>query len=193
MSRTRILIGLLIAVVFQTGILAQMVLAQITLLASPTEVVLQTTPVDPRDLFRGDYVVLEYDISSFNGGNFPVDKTLTADDDAYVVLKIASPYAIAVRVLATPPDGLKSGEAVIRGRVRWVEQEYAGQPCPDCPMVRISYPIDSYFVPEGTGMEIEQHRNTRALGVIVALNSDGDAAIKGLMMDGEKIYDTPLF
>jgi uncharacterized membrane-anchored protein len=30
------------------------------------EVLLQTRPVDPRDIFRGDYVTLSYDISDFN-------------------------------------------------------------------------------------------------------------------------------
>src|SRR5688500_4585292 len=31
-----------------------------------TEVILATVPVDPRDLFRGDYVVLNYEISSLH-------------------------------------------------------------------------------------------------------------------------------
>jgi uncharacterized membrane-anchored protein len=35
------------------------------------EVLLKTLPVDPRDLFRGDYVILRYDVSR-------VDTTATA-------------------------------------------------------------------------------------------------------------------
>ncbi len=196
MTRTRIILGLLVAVTFQTSILAQMVWAQITLLHSPTEVVLESAPIDPRDLFRGDYVILNYAIASFENGEVPIDETLDYDDDAYVVLKIASPYATPVRVLAALPDNLQPGEVVIRGRVNWV---YKPDPttsleCEEsCPAIDLSYPLDSYFVPEGTGTEIEEYRNERALGVIVALNKEGDAAIKGLMMDGEKIYDTPLF
>ena len=196
MTRTRIIIGLLIAVTFQTGILAQMVSAQITLLHSPTEVVLESAPIDPRDLFRGDYVILNYAIASFENGEVPIDETLDYDDDAYVVLKIASPYATPVRVLAALPDNLQPGEVVIRGRVNWVDKPdlTTDLECEEsCPAIDLSYPLDSYFVPEGTGTEIEEYRNERALGVIVALNEEGDAAIKGLMMDGEKIYDTPLF
>ena len=36
---------------------------RVSLLSSGQEVVLQTVPVDPRDLLRGDYVILRYDIS----------------------------------------------------------------------------------------------------------------------------------
>ena len=197
MTRTRIIIGLLVAVTFQTAILTQMVWAQITLLRSPTEVVLESAPVDPRDLFRGDYVILNYAIASFETGEIPIDETLDYDDDAYVVLKIASPYATPVRVLAALPENLQPDEAVIRGQVNWVyrpEDPTTSMNCEEnCPAISLSYPLDSYFVPEGTGTEIEKYRNERALGVIVALNEEGDAAIKGLMMDGEKIYDTPLF
>jgi len=193
MTRTRIIIGLLVAVTFQTAILTQMVWAQITLLRSPTEVVLESAPVDPRDLFRGDYVILDYAITSFETGEIPIDETLDYDDDAYVVLEITRPYATPLRVLAAYPDDLGDNETAIKGRVSWIENDFAGQECTRCPVIHLSYPLDSYFVPEGTGTEIEQYRNERALGVIVALNKEGDAAIKGLMMDGEKIYDTPLF
>ena len=32
-----------------------------------------------------------------------------------------------------------------------------------------------------------------ALGVIVALSADGDAAIKGISVDGELVYSEPIF
>ncbi len=76
MTRNRIIFGIVIAALFQTAILVQMVWSQITLLTSPTEVVLQTTPVDPRDFFRGDYVILDYKIASFINDSIPIDKEL---------------------------------------------------------------------------------------------------------------------
>ncbi|PCJ71692.1 MAG: hypothetical protein COA62_03705 [Rhodobiaceae bacterium] len=193
MTRTRIIIGLLVAVTFQTAILTQMVWAQITLLRSPTEVVLESAPVDPRDLFRGDYVILNYAIASLEYGEIPIDETLRTGDDAYVVLKITSPYATPFRVLTAYPDNLGDNETAIKGRVSQIQKSFAERECTRCQIIHLSYPLDNYFVPEGTGSEIEEYRNERALGVIVALNGEGDAAIKGLMMDGEKIYDTPLF
>lgn len=196
MSKTRILIGIAIAVLFQTAVLAQMVWAQITLLRSPTEVVLKTTPIDPRDIFRGDYVILNYEISAFDGNKVPIADSLESGDDAYVLLNTTGRTANALKILNAAPDGLGQDQALIRGRVNYVLRDNVattGEDCRDCTSIVISYPIDSYFVPEGTGTELEQYRDERALGVIVALNEEGDAAIKGLMIEGRKIYDEPLF
>ena len=196
MSNTRILMGIAIAVLFQTALLGQMVWAQITLLSSPTEVVLKTTPVDPRDIFRGDYVILSYEISAFDGNNIPIADSLESGDDAYVLLNTTGRTAKALKVLDTAPDELGQDQALIRGRVDYVLRDdgaTTAPDCDDCTSILISYPIDSYFVPEGTGTELEQYRDERALGVIVALNEEGDAAIKGLMIEGRKIYDEPLF
>lgn len=196
MSKTRILIGIAIAVLFQTAVLAQMVWSQITLLNSPTEVTLKTTPVDPRDIFRGDYVILSYEISAFDGNKMPIADNLKSGDDAYVLLSTKGSIGKPLEVLAAAPEDLPEGQAVIRGRVNYVLRDDitpTGEECDDCTSIFISYPIDSYFVPEGTGTELEQYRDERALGVIVALNEEGDAAIKGLMIEGQKIYDEPLF
>jgi uncharacterized membrane-anchored protein len=198
MSTTRILIGIAVAALFQTALLGQMVWAQITLLSSPTEAVLKTTPVDPRDIFRGDYVILDYEISALHSDRIDVAEGLKAGDNAFVVLATAGRFAQPVKILAAAPDALAERQAVIRGRINYFDRGNravtdTGGACDDCSNLSIAYPIDSYFVPEGTGTELEEYRDTRALGVIVALNEDGDAAIKGLMIEGEKIYDEPLF
>ncbi len=189
MSKKRIAIGLIIAVIFQTAILVQMVWTQITLLSSPTEIVLETTPIDPRDLFRGDYVILNYVISSLDQNTVSFGSDLTPGGNAFVIMKAGAPYATPLRITSTLPDSLNAGEAVIRGEVTWIRDPE----CIGCTSIAISYSINSYFVPEGTGTQIEEYRDERALGVIVSLNNEGDAAIKGLMMDGIKVYDTPLF
>ncbi len=196
MSQTRILVGIAIAVLFQSAILGQMVWAQIALLSSPIEVVLKTTPVDPRDIFRGDYVILNYEISAFDGKKVPIADDLKSGDDAYVLLSTKGSTAKPVEVLAAVPEDLSDDQAVIRGRINYIlrdDMTLTGEDCDDCTSILISYPIDSYFVPEGTGTELEQYRDERALGVVVALNEKGDAAIKGLMIEGQKIYDEPLF
>jgi len=196
MNRNRIIIGFIVAVLFQSTILVQMVWSQITLLNSPTEVVLQTTAVDPRDIFRGDYVILDYKISLISDGTIPIDDTLKPGEDVFIVLNTKGRYATALRILAALPPTLAADEAVIRGTVNWtndnVRQTTEGD-CGDCIILSISYPIDSYFVPEGTGIQLEAQRDANRLGVIVALNEEGDVAIKGLMMNDIKVYDTPLF
>ena len=44
----------------QCGILLYMIQSRASILQNGTEVTLKTEPVDPRDLLRGDYVVLGY-------------------------------------------------------------------------------------------------------------------------------------
>ncbi len=195
MNKTSVLIGIAIAALFQTALLGQIVWAQITLLSSPTEVVLKTTPVDPRDIFRGDYVILNYEISSLHTDKMSIPENIKVGDSAYVLLDTSQSIAAPIRVLADAPNTLAENEAVIRGEVYFHDREQQstrGQSCPDCTNFFISLSIDSYFVPEGTGTDLEKYRDERALGIIVALNDEGDAAIKGLMIDGEKIYDEPL-
>jgi hypothetical protein len=46
----------------------------------------------------------------------------------------------------------------------------------------VEYGIESYFVPEGSGHIIEEARNVK---VRVAIDSSGNAVIKGLLVDGE--------
>ncbi|MEQ9520711.1 MAG: GDYXXLXY domain-containing protein [Parvibaculum sp.] len=196
MTRTRLILGIALAAVVQTAILTQMVMGQVRLLNSPTEAILKTVPVDPRDIFRGDYVILNYEMEQLRNDRVDIATDVQQDQDIYIVLNLTLPFATPVKVLASRPETLEPGQAVIRGSAYWVDtvqRQPTDTGCGDCTSLSLSLPIDSYFVPEGTGTEIEQYRNERALGVIVALNEDGDAAIKGLMMDGKKIYDEPLF
>ncbi|OIO30741.1 hypothetical protein AUJ77_01795 [Candidatus Nomurabacteria bacterium CG1_02_43_90] len=51
------------------------------------EVLLKTLPVDPRDFFRGDYVVLRYDISRINLSYYPDAPVFYKHDIIYVEIK----------------------------------------------------------------------------------------------------------
>jgi GDYXXLXY protein len=57
------------AALVQVALLTVMVIDRTRILREGTEVTLQTRPVDPRDLLRGDYVVLGYDISQLPAGS----------------------------------------------------------------------------------------------------------------------------
>lgn len=60
----RWLIGAGIAVMLaQMCVPAYMIASRYAILTSGREIVLETVPVDPRSLFRGDYVTLRYAIS----------------------------------------------------------------------------------------------------------------------------------
>ena len=61
--KNRMILTLVIVALAQTGVLAGMVVDRVRLLKTGREITLPIVPVDPRDLFRGQYVRLGYDIS----------------------------------------------------------------------------------------------------------------------------------
>ena len=56
------------AALVQVALLTVMIVDRVQILRDGKEVTLQSRPVDPRDLLRGDYVVLGYDISQLPAG-----------------------------------------------------------------------------------------------------------------------------
>src|SRR3989344_3670842 len=51
---------------FWLAIFAVFIASKESVLRGGQEVLLQTVPVDPRDIFRGDYVTLRYEISTLD-------------------------------------------------------------------------------------------------------------------------------
>jgi hypothetical protein len=59
--------------------------------------------------------------------------------------------------------------------------------------VRVRYGIDSYFVPEGQGRKLEALAREKKLATLLAVDGNGNAAIKGILVDGVLQYEEPLF
>ncbi len=137
------------------------------------EVLLKTTPVDPRDLFRGDYVVLRYDISNLNSESVALERNdFKSDDKVYVRLDTREKYAVATNVFAQPPsEGL-----FIKGTLK----DVGGN------RFNVEYGIESYFVPEGKGKDIERQLG-RNVDVRVVIDKSGNAVIKSLLIDGQEV------
>ncbi len=70
------LVAAVITAALQTGVLGYVIESRAAILRSGAEVLLKTAPVDPRHFLRGDYVVLNYDISSipFQSISGPIPK-----------------------------------------------------------------------------------------------------------------------
>ncbi len=180
------------AALIQIALLGAMVADRARILRDGTEVKLQTRPVDPRDLLRGDYVVLGYDISQLPSG--PLFKQPSGSSNPVVYVKLAPKpdglyEAVSVHVNAV---AVTSPEVLIRGRVAY------GTSCaPDglsfCDKLQIRYNLESYFVPEGEGKKLEEARNQRKLTVVAAVLPSGRAAIKRLLLDGAPFYEEPWY
>lgn len=166
--KTYILIG-----VFWFLILAGTVgLKEFTILTGK-EVHLKIRPVDPRDLFRGDYVILSYDISNLepvlsykHGGKFE------PYDDIYVVLTMKEPKIASYSYATDKPP---KNNLFIKGKVISATEH----------MVTVEYGIESYFVPEGEGRWIE--RELSQMHAKVMIDQFGNAVLKGLIKNGKLI------
>ncbi|MBP1097555.1 GDYXXLXY domain-containing protein [Bradyrhizobium diazoefficiens] len=179
-----------VAILVQCVLLVLMVADRMQILREGREVTLQTQPVDPRDLLRGDYVVLRYDISQLPAGALAGKPA--AERNSVVFVKLA-PNANglyeAVSVHAEPV-AVTAPEVLIRGRVPYS----CGSPGRTfCDKLTIKYGLESYFVPEGEGKKLEQARNQQKLRVVAAVLPSGRAAIKRLLLDGEPVYEEPLY
>lgn len=203
-------LGLRVALVTMLllGALAGMVAWRQAPLLTGREIVLATEPVDPRSLFRGDYVDLTYTISRLSEREMPLPP-LTEGETVYVALTADSEEGAwrAAGVMTRRPIGPL---LFLRGRVQALWQEplpdpetgdsivplRPASPCGDdaCRTILVDYGIGSYFVPEGSGRRLEDLvREGGRLAVVAAVDSQGRAVIAGLMVDGTRITREGLF
>jgi uncharacterized membrane-anchored protein len=170
----------------QTVALASMVYGRVALLRDGREIVAEVIPVDPRDLFRGDYVILGY---AFGRSQVPVPEGINQGDTIYVTLREAAPeqweVVSASESYAQPAD---PAHVVLKGTVDDVYH-----PQGESPKVSVSYGIESYFVPEGTGRELEAKVRDKKISAVLAVGASGDVAIKALVVDGQRVHEEPWF
>jgi uncharacterized membrane-anchored protein len=146
-------------------------------LSQGTVVRLETRPVDPRDLLRGDYVILNYDVSTLDAKLFPIALTNppTAGTPVYVRLEPRGEFHQAVEA-SLEPLAFEANRPVLRGTVEstrsWAPNDSAH--------VRVNYGIERFYVREGTG-------NPRGkLTVDVAIPTSGKGIIREVYLDGVK-------
>jgi uncharacterized membrane-anchored protein len=186
---SRILLSLAIVALAQTTLLSYMVIDRVRLLASGREITLSVVPVDPRDLFRGEYARLGYDVSSVPLRLLEGPRP-RANAAFYVVLeKMPQDSWQAVKMTRELPQEPSSPDRIaLKAR-----SSYAWPQEPSETAVRVRYGIESYFVPEGQGRKLEALAREKKLATLIAVDGKGNAAIKGLLVDGVLQYEEPLF
>ncbi len=181
--------GLLAALLLQTGLLAWMIVDRALLIKNGKEVRLAVIPVDPRDLFRGDYVILSYPISRLMSDEIDGDDDFNYYDTIYVTLAEAPDGWKATSIHKAAPDG----GVFLKGVV---ENQYVRDACKvaaPCTEFSIAYNLEQFFVPEGEGRELETLRNDQRMSVDVAVAENGRSALKRLLVDGEVRYEEQLY
>jgi uncharacterized membrane-anchored protein len=182
---------LIIVALVQSAALFKIVYDKDRLLKAGREITMAVKPLDPRDTFRGDYVTLGYDISTLNTSHVPIGNfdSFPAGSMAYVTLSpnLAGGWTVAA-VAPARPATVAPSDVVLKGRV---DRIWRAQTASDS-VINMRYGIETYFVPEGTGRALESQVREHKIDAIVAVGADGTAALKGLVIDGERHVDPPL-
>lgn len=183
-----IALRILVVIALQTAALAYMIADRQQMLNSSRVVTLKVAPVDPQDIFRGDYVILTYGISSLDLTKLDGDDNLVGGDKVFVTVVQQGTEWNAVAIGKGKPFAVQGG-IPIQGTVNYVDQ------VADSPVktARITYGIESYFVPQGTGREIEQERQKGDLSADIAVDNQGRPAIKALRRNGQVFYVEGVF
>jgi uncharacterized membrane-anchored protein len=165
---------LLLVFALQSAWLLGTVVVQERALAAGITILLETRRVDPRDLLRGDYLILNYKISDVPAHLFspPVTKDLAAGANIFVTLAPGTNGLYEVRRASTSEIMPAAGEVLLRG-----QSAYAGWNATNS--IHVAYGIENYFVAEGTGNPAGK------LTVQAAVGASGRASIKQVFVDGK--------
>jgi uncharacterized membrane-anchored protein len=191
-NRRWLLVAALAVAVVQIGFLVSMIAGRAAILRSGQEVLLEVRPIDPRDLLRGDYVILGYNISSIPADLFaekPAEDEEGEDRVIFVRLKAGEDglwEPIAARYGEKPQPDATEGEIDIKGSASatWFEGTTS---------VDVLYGIERFYVPEGEGKAIENDLRERPFRMRVAVAEDGSAQIKAFMDGDTMLYAEPLY
>ena len=136
-----------IAALIQTGVLAYMIESRASILRSGKEIVLETVPVDPRDLLRGDYVILSYPLSRLESTK--ITGTVPPSDGAKPVYVALVPGEggrhVFSRASWQPISDLKPEEVLLVGNTP--DSFYMGTE-----IIPLTFGIERYYVP-GAGAD----------------------------------------
>ena len=172
----------------QSAALGWMIAGRVSLLKSGREMTVEVVPVDPRDIFRGEYVILGY---TFSGtGDTPLPAGTRVGDAVYADLKQGEGTKWdLVSVSSKHPDKVEPGHAVLKGIASyiWTSSEQGAI------KGRIQYGIENYFVPEGEGHGLEEKVRDKKIDAILAVSASGEAAIKAIAVDGQRVHEEALF
>ena len=135
-------------------------------------IVLDTTPVDPRDLLYGDFVRLHYAIGENPLTRWHGPEPPRRRQAVFVLLAPTGPDSLSTAVGVYPQAPTPGvGQAVLRG---WVTEVYRTS-------FALRFNLERYYVPEGSGLRLEKAGRLHPLRVRVSIAPWGQARIAGVV------------
>ena len=144
-------------------------------LATGKVILLETARVDPRDLLRGDYLILNYKISDVSVNLFspPATKDLPNGTKVFIALAPATnQFYVVVRASAnefTPA----TDEVLLKGRSAWLRWTAATN------SIHVECGLERFYVSEGTGNPVGK------LTAQVVVPASGRGRVKEVFVDGK--------
>ncbi|PCJ17110.1 MAG: hypothetical protein COB02_14740 [Candidatus Cloacimonadota bacterium] len=143
------------------------------------EVLLKVVPVDPRSLFRGNYVILNYDFSRFSSKKLieTPNRKLMRGTAIYVKLKkINDTYTIDRASLSPFKEGI-----FIKGKLKYPVYFSSDKKRVKNRDISASFNIEAFFTNKSKAKQLELKRNQKKLKARVFILPNGKAAIDSLI------------
>ncbi|MCC6931904.1 MAG: GDYXXLXY domain-containing protein [Deltaproteobacteria bacterium] len=149
-----------LSVVLQILVLVGMLALNALPLLIGETILLRVRPVDPRDMFRGDYIILDYDLPrGYDHETGKLFVTIIPDTDG-------RHYRIADVANETPTNG------------KYIRARYDGNY-----RQLIKMGIEAFYVQEGQGKYWEDNIRSKKVSAEIALSPWGQAKLKRLVLD----------
>ncbi|MFH1563040.1 MAG: GDYXXLXY domain-containing protein [Nitrospirota bacterium] len=175
-NKQRILI--FIAILLQVLLLLSIVAEEEMSIRQGVKIVVMTIPVDPRSLFSGDYINLNYafsliDLNKTEHG----DTHFSKGQKVFVrLLKVGKDWQ-ATQVSLNSIKDAGPDEIIIKGSInQWPRDS-----------INVVYGIESYFVPEGKGKCIEDEMFAKRVTVELSIDKQGSASVCKIFIDGKEV------
>ncbi len=196
----------LIVIVIQLLTMAFFIASEYAVTSQDRTIFLQINPVDPNDVFKGDYVILNYDISDLRVYYFSSEDAIpVTNQQVYVTLE--NYYGYKTYSASNDPISNKfpnlndpAKQVAVKGVVRnanndqskWdnrstnvdikgIEESYG-----ENYQINMEYGIEQYYVEQGKGGEIEEaiRKNPNQAFAICKVDKDGNIRVTGLEING---------
>ena len=177
MKTKHILIAFAITAIAQLAIPLKMVYDSEITATEGTEYKFRTQPIDPSDPFRGKYITLNYDVSSFDSK----DTTWVQGETVYAeVITDSAGFAKLSSLSRNIPKESDYFKTVVRYQIHET--------------VTLEIPFDRYYMEESKAYEAEvayrkySQDNVKPAYAVVALK-DGNAVVKDVIIDGKPVRE----